>query len=597
MILKQLSTKKSVLIFGLIFFAIHLLYSWVYFKERMLNEDGSYYLTQLIREQRFLCEHYRYSVFLFQWIPLFALKAGASIEFVTKMYSVSFEVFYLLLFLCCLYLLKNIKGALMIVFFLCVVLGRDYFLPIGEYQSSIIASLALCGLTFCDSNSIDWKKIVAAVIIVLISLNFHTLGFLSLFYIISYEFLESEKKYRKYWVLILLITVVIYAIRSALLPFDQYEHDKMKGFENIFEYIFHPSRLLSVSGTLQHFVVFLPELILLFFISMAILIVQKRWLTLVFSLLYSYFVLILFSVLRGDVGKIFWNAEYFLLLGLPALMPLVTYLFLQGKGRIVFYLILACFIFIFVFRIESNLGYFQNKIKYAERLIYNGSFLPEKRYIIDRRVEPMFISNTWPITFQTLILSSFNNPNAAVSYIFADDINMYDSLIKNKSVFLGPEWSIEAFGSKINKEHYFHLPSNGYRKLTTSQQNFIADTSSFNASTISIFIKNNKAIKINDSLSAIYIYIANNSGQVIPSIPASSHPTFLSYHVVDTFGKSILFDNMRTTLETDIYRQAELMVYIKTNPFEEKLLDIQVDFVTEGIRWWGINAKATIEIE
>lgn len=595
--LMRYSLKKTILILGLIFFIIHLFYSWVYFKERMLNEDGSYYILELIQSGRFVCEHYRYSAYLFYWIPLLALKVGASVEEITRIYSVAIDGFYFFLFLFSFLILKNIKGAVMVLFFLCIFLGRDYFLPIGEYQSSVITSLALCGLSFGDFIQINKGKILWAIILILITLNFHSIGLLSIAYIISFEFLESEKKYRKYWFIIGVASILIFIIKSSLLPFDPYEHDKMERCKDMIHYILHPLRLSSVYGTFRYFFVFFPEAIVIFFASMILLVSRKRWLTFCLSLLYSYFVLILFSTLRGDTDHIFWNAEYFILLGVPALLPLTNYLFALNNNKIVFPVIIISFTVIFILRTETNLGYFQNKIKYAERLIYNGSQLPEKRYIADYKNIPMYISNSWPLPFQTLILSSFKSPTNAVSYTFAKDINIYDSIIQNKSFFLGPDWSMGMFREGINKKNYFHLPANGYRKLTTSQQNFAADSGSFNSATVTISIVNNRAVKINDSISAIYIHIVNNAGKIIPSIPDSKHPTQLSYHLFDTAGKCVLFDNMRTTLETDIYRQSQQALYIKTNALKEKKLELQIDFVTEGVRWWGINTTASIEVK
>ena len=127
--LKSNSPKKIVLIFGLIFFSIHLFYSWIYFKERMLNEDAPFYVMKLIQHGKLLCEHFRYSTFLFQWVPLLALKSGASVEGITRTYSVTIDSFYLFLFLFSFFVLKNIKGAVMVLFFLCVALGRDFLCP------------------------------------------------------------------------------------------------------------------------------------------------------------------------------------------------------------------------------------------------------------------------------------------------------------------------------------------------------------------------------------------------------------------------------------------------------------------------------------
>ena len=565
----------------------------------MLNEDAPFYLMKLIEHGRMLCEHFRYSVFLFQWIPVLTLKAGVSIAVLTRIYSLTFEIFYLALFLFSFYILKNTKGAIMILLFLCVALGRDFFLPINEYVLAIISTLLLVGLTFSNSLVTEKRKTIWSVIIILVSINFHPIAFLALAYIISYEFLETEKIYKKHWLILALSAILIFAIRNWLVPMDEYEHNKMKSWSNVFGYLFNPSGLSSATSAIKYFSIHFPELILLFFISSAILISQKKWLVLSFSAFYSYSVIILFSVIRGADETNFWYAEYFILLGIPALLPLAKNLPDLRKFKIVFPLLISTLIVIFIFRIKTNLGYFQSRINYVERLIRNGSSLPEKCYIIDyRNIPRVYIANTWPLTFQTLLLSSFLNPDSALTYIATKDMNAYDLLIQDKSYFLGPEWDISMFDARANriKKRYFNLPDKGYHKLTTSQQNFAADSASFNAANIKISILDKIARKINDSISTIAISIVNNSGKIIPSIPDGEHSTYLSYHVYDSDGKLINWDNIRTTLETDIYGSSEQSVNIKTKQLEDNKLKIEVDFVTENQRWWGINSKTSVTI-
>src|SRR5215204_3233971 len=99
MLSTRATQNKTILFSGLTFFVIHTLYSYVFFKERMLNEDAPFYLMQLIQHGKMLCEHYRFSVFLYNWIPLIALKSGASVEFLARIYSIAIDAIYPALFI------------------------------------------------------------------------------------------------------------------------------------------------------------------------------------------------------------------------------------------------------------------------------------------------------------------------------------------------------------------------------------------------------------------------------------------------------------------------------------------------------------------
>ena len=256
-------------------------------------------------------------------------------------------------------------------------LGAGLFMPVNEYQLAIISTLTLVGLTFSNSLLADKRKILWSLIIVLISINFHPVALLSLGYIISYEFFESGKTARKHWIIIALSAILIFILKKWLVPFDDYEHNKMKSWSAVFGFLLNPSHLVSASASLRYFFHYFPELILFFFVSCGILAKEKRWLVLLFSVLYSYFILIFFSVIRGSGETSFWFAEYTILFGLPALLPLIKLLTELTKRKIIFPLVISSLIIVFIFRIKTNLSYFQNRINYVERLIQNGSSLPE----------------------------------------------------------------------------------------------------------------------------------------------------------------------------------------------------------------------------
>src|SRR5207247_1248486 len=101
-------------------------------------------------------------------------------------------------------------------------------------------------------------------------------------------------------------------------------------------------------------------------------------------------------------------------------------------------------------------------------------------------------------------------------------------------------------------------------------------------------------LNINDSLKTVTVKIINNSGKKIPAIPDGGHPTYLTYHIYDSSGKLINWDNLRTPLETDIYASIVQGLNISTNQLKNHKFIIEIDLVTENIRWWGINSQTSL---
>jgi len=191
-------SRRLILILGFIFFFIHIVFALLYFKERMLQEDAPFYIMKMVQQGVLVCEHNRFSVFLFQWMPLLALKSGASLQLVTAIYSVSIDIFLLLVFLFSVYALKNTSGALLIILFLCLALGRDFFVPITEYSLAIISALPLFGLSFDGSIKNEKKKLILASFLIIVAINFHPVSCIAIGFIILYELLASQKPTRKH---------------------------------------------------------------------------------------------------------------------------------------------------------------------------------------------------------------------------------------------------------------------------------------------------------------------------------------------------------------------------------------------------------------
>ncbi|MCX6274950.1 MAG: hypothetical protein NTV09_07065 [Bacteroidetes bacterium] len=591
--------RKLILYSGILFFLIHFIFSYNWFKERMLQDDGPFLILKMIQHSTMLCEHYRYSSFLIQWLPFTAMRFGASVEWITRFYSVSMEIYYFLFFIFCIHFLKNYKGALLMLLFLCLVYGREYFLPASEYHPSIITSLLIFGLPFSSSQKHNRMIFAGAFLIILIAINFHPVSIFALGFIILFEFINADKRGKMNWVVVFLFAAVIFLARKLIVPFDNYENNKLSSISSLGDYIFHPEKLKSLVAVIHYFSSLFPELIVLFLYSFLLLRFRKKFVSAAAVILYTCFVFYLFSVIKGVDETNIWFGEYFILGGIPALIPITLAIARKSAEKFVLPVFLLLAFSLCIYRLEMNYGYFASKIAYADRLNENGKYFPEKKYIIsDKNVPRTYIRNTWPVTFQTLLLSSFNNPDSAKSFIILQDVNSCDSLISNPNYFLGPEWDIQMFNASDNKirKSYFNFPSKGYRKLTTSQQYFSAPDSVFNAGTISISPVDSVVFSNFDSVVIVKLKISNTSTNLIPAIPDSPNSTLLSYHVFSDERKLITWDNLRTPFETDISADCVTGLNISTAGLKKGTYIIESDIVTENKRWWGINSQIKLVV-
>ena len=488
----------------------------------------------------------------------------------------------------------------MLLLFLCLASGREHFLPLAEYHLSILTSLAIAGLDFNPGRYNRLKVFLGAAVIILVSTNFHPVAIISLGFLMLYEWIQAGKAARKYWVVLGIFTAIIISIKSLAFPIGEYENNKMSTLSSAGTYLIRQWELAGLFAPFHYFYSLFPEIILLFFISIPILLLQRKFILGGITFLSAFSIFILLSVLRGVDETDIWYIEYFILAGVCVLLPLSCTALNHRSARVILpVLLLAAIVTCFV-RIERNAPYFASRINYAERLNENGKLFPEKKYIVsDRNVPRQYIRNTWPLTFQTLLLSSFTDPGSAQSTIVLPDINSCDSLIAYPANFLGPEWSIEMFNYAANKlpKKYFNLPEKSYRKLTTSQQSFTAPDSIFNSSTILIKPTDSILVSSNDSIIIPVLEISNSSKEIIPAIPDNKAATWLCYHLFDGNGALVSWDNERTALETDVYKKAVTGITVYTGALKKGIYYLEFDILTEGIRWWGINSRAKLIVK
>lgn len=591
--------RTTILAAGIIFFALHFIASWAWFKERMLQEDASFYVVKLVQQQTLVCEHFRYSAFLIQCIPYLVMKSGGGLEAVTRSYSVAFDVYYFLLFLFALFVLKNNAGALLLLLFSCLAAGRDYFLPVGEYMHAIMTSTVLCGLSFPGSKISQRIQLFWASLVAICCLNFHPVALFALTFACTSGILTTDSAQRRPWVLLAAVTALVFLLRSFLLPLDDYENNKMKSWTDVAGYFFQPGKLKSIPAVVSYFMTHFPQYIFLFFLSAVILAVKRKFRLGIFHLAFIYFLLVLFGTIKGEGETHIWFGEYFILLGIPLLAPLSE--ILTGlKVKYVTVTVIAGAMLIFLYQLKDIHSFFEKRINYIQRIIANGKQFPERRYIIDKKNVPLrLLPNTWPIPFQTLLLSSFQHPDSAMSCIAAPGINAWDSLLTSPGYFLGPEWAVEMFNYSDNRlrKQYFNLPEKGYRKLTTSQQYFSASDSVFNGATVSLVPDEQVLYSTTDSVLFTSLKLVNSTKEIIPALADTDHSTFLSYHLADARGKTISWDNLRTPLECDVQGSIQTGLYVLTAGLPKGIYKLEADIVTENTRWWGLQAPVKLVVK
>ena len=193
--------------------------SILFYRERVFYSDTAYYVFQLVNTENFHFEHGRYGAFVFQLLPLLAIKLHLPLKVIAILYSISLP-----LFTCMwsgwIYLHKkeNAQAFTILVFLLQILTIRhDWFWPVSE----LIQGLVLMAIGFYYFQQKRTSRI--APIIFLVALFCHPSVAPVLFVLVVLTVSNSNFLYP---LGILAVCVCVF----ILLPRSAYETEKMSAF-------------------------------------------------------------------------------------------------------------------------------------------------------------------------------------------------------------------------------------------------------------------------------------------------------------------------------------------------------------------------------
>ena len=566
----------------------------------MLSFDPAYFSFLMIESNNFVIACNRWGMVPTQILPLIALKNHWSLEVFLKLYSVSFILVYYLIFLSCTIVLKNYRAGLALLLTLCLGFRWVFYYPTMELFMAIAFSILLWAVIApalpYSSGIKKWIATIISILLVFTISYSHHLAFFCIIYAVLLEIIINKRWKDIHLWIVFFFTLGWFFIRVKFLTTTTYEVAKMEGQEGIFNYLPDFFTLESWIHFKTFFLSSLKSLSATFLFCLIVMAMRRQWLMMAYFILFvsGYSVLYILSF-GGGVDELFFQS-YTTPFGFFAGVTLM-YLIGDKFPRILVLAMVSVLLFVNVKGIYKAHFIQTERINYFERLCEYGRKSSAKKFILSTTNIPnniLFHHQFMP--FETLLYSSLQSPDSALTFYSADNIHELDSLFAEKNPFFGLPWYPLRYQLSTFNRNYYRLPSSNYIKINTSQTDSSFHESVFNNQNISLTPLENEFHSNVYNFIIIPIKIINTSGHILHSIPDGDHPVFLSYHLSDQNGALISSDNTRTPLEVDVrdeYIQG-LMVYL---PPQKGTYIVEVDFVTEGLRWWNATARFNLIVE
>ncbi len=583
---------------GFLFFGSLFFLAWHFYRERMLCFDSANYCMYIVNHETYFAGG-RWGAAIAQYLPLLALKNGCTLEYFLRSYSVSFILIQYLVFLICTIILKNKKAGLILMLTLCLGFRWMFYYAVSE----LFMGMAFCILFYAllspqnsySNNLKKWIAVLISLFIVYVISYLHQLALLPVLFVLVFELIKKER--RQDWSLwaVFFVSLIWILIRIFFLSHDEYDQGKILSLNTYCEQLPKIFSFTSWWYFKTYFKDQLSSLCLLGLLCICILWMRRKWLLLVYLLIFTsfYIALVVLSTYKGDSTLVYQH--YYPPIGLLVAVTFINLIYDQWAKRMTYFSV-AILLVMNIYGIFQAHSIPTERINYLQRLTDYGHHLKSNKFLLDNKNIPTEITSVqWALPYETLLYSSIISPDSTVSFGYYYESNQFDDLMNNENSLIGPIWSPSDYTTHNLNHRYFHLPNSGYKKVNSSQANPNFNQSVFNNKNVSLeFMKNYLNASKRERI-FVPIKILNSSGSPIFSTPDASHPIFLSYHIYDELGRIIRWDNPRTKLEVNINDNYNQVLFVEA-PNRKRTYIIEADFLTEGVRWWGCTARIKLVV-
>lgn len=588
------------------FFVVYITFSLFYYIERTVAFDGAFYCFKILHNNSVNIENGRWGVSLIQWLPLIGLYMSCGLKTFLILYSLSYALWNYLFFIIIFKFYKNSKVALAYLLALVLFYRYSFFYPVSEIHSTIgpiFLTLSAAVSLIKSNHENNTKKVVMfgllLILSVILTANIHIISMVPVGFFIIYLLIKEDVRftYNKKIYLVFSAVILFYVIKLISIPHDSYEGSRIISFKSI-KFVFTNLENIAGFDFFKHEIIFNYSIAILFvLVTLILMVIRKQFLKAGFVAisLFGFWLIIMAYNIEDNSPLNYQN--YYCYFGVIAALPLAEDLLFTLKKRLTILCICLILIFSFYKIVKSGLK-FTDRTAYITRSINNLKHYNERKFTVSElSFDSSILWGQWDLSFESLILSSIQNRDSALTFYTDINLNKFDYCAStDTNCFIGVDFSPLWFSVRDVNRRCFKLKKSLYRKVNTLQDSTFNDQD-FTKKNLDIVLKD-KYILLRSDSRQIEIEINNLAETTFNSLVTNSKSLQLSYHIYDTNGKLILENGKRTNFEMDIPPKSRikngLSIDLKTIVRGNYILE--TDVVHEGKRWFGINKRTKLTI-
>lgn len=407
--------------FSIVTSALLMVLSIVFYLQRNIMYDSSFYLFDILETKSFCIQHYRYPAVLSQLLPFLFMKTAFPLKWIAIAYSLNLALTAVVLSLLCGFGLKNWKAAAAIVLSPFLFNSEMFFWMVAESQYLPLYWLFIYAfIDHCIGKSLHPVRLLLLLVLLFLGFTIHPLSVFCFFALMLY-LLITKRFTEPIFFFTIVFSVFVFILKTKMVSYSNYDKGAMEHVANwktLYPHYFNISTnrfLLSLLwNKLLMISVFFTLGVVVFFRH------RKYFVGILYSALILGFMLftnVCFYDIKEGQGLYFENLYQPLVFML--LVPFV-FIFKQKFSNS----ILLC---LFVFSVLFGLG---RTIKasdhYSQRLNWERAFIKKhenKKLVIHSSYVPMdLIGQPWCTPFEFALLSALENTKTS-SHLVTFDVH------------------------------------------------------------------------------------------------------------------------------------------------------------------------------
>ncbi len=437
--------------------------------ERIINSDAAFYLFKLIHFETFNIEHGRYSAFISQLLILPFIKLNINLKALVFIYSISFVLFFYLVYLLISRGLNDRSSALTLIFVLVVGFVHPHYRPVSESTQGLAYALILPGILksnylFTKKNKILFPKYFTAFIIILLCFFSHPITLFPLGFILAHYLINKPRSFKDPlpWFLIFAL-IVVFLFKTILGTGSSYEENILTnissfktGLKNFFE--LYPTRYFFRRWD----TIYLIPLVL-FTVTNIYYLIKRKYLKALLLIFSSLVFFIIHNLVYNQGGSSIELEKNYMTLNLFIFFTFFHDLYPSIKPKTIKIAVLFIPLLLSPSYILRSAKTYENRIEYLGALSKALKHEEGKKfYTASENIDQDKILFLWGVPFETLLYSSLEGPEHSNTLYPFENIKKLPDYIQNPDLFLcttfWPKWDVNSLN-----EYYFRLPSEPYK--------------------------------------------------------------------------------------------------------------------------------------